>query len=317
MPDSQAFPDFSSAAQAVLAFTHARLGFDLWMVTRTEGDDWIVLQAEDHGYGVTPGTVFRWADTVCSRMADGRGPHIAPHTAAVPAYAEAPIGRQVPIGAYIGVPLNRDDGSLFGTLCAIHPTPQPEHITAELPLIKLLAGLLSTVLKAELELARELRRAEHAQAEARIDALTGLYNRRGWDQQLAAEEQRCRRYGHPACVVVVDLDGLKRVNDNDGHAAGDALIGRAAQALRGAVRIHDVVARLGGDEFAVLGTECDRSGAQALARRLRAALTAHDVAASLGLAMRDPGRGLAQAQDEADHAMYADKHARRQGRGEG
>ena len=72
------FNDFEAAGQRVLAFLHQRFGFGLWMVTRTEGEDWIVLQSEDHGYGVKPGTVFRWADSFCSEMVKGNGPRIAP-----------------------------------------------------------------------------------------------------------------------------------------------------------------------------------------------------------------------------------------------
>lgn len=140
--------DFEGAAHAVLSFLHLRMGFGLWMVTRTEGEDWIVLQAEDHGYGVTEGTVFRWADSFCSRMVEGDGPRVAPDSDSVPAYATAAIGRHVKIGAYVGVPLRRGDGSLFGTLCAIDPQIQAESIVEEQQLIELLAGLLSTLLAA-------------------------------------------------------------------------------------------------------------------------------------------------------------------------
>jgi len=100
--DALSFSDFETSGRAVLAFLHRRLGFDLWMVTRTEGDDWIVLQSEDHGYGVAPGTVFRWADSFCSEMVKGNGPRIAPRSDVVPAYAAAPIGRQVQIKAHVG-----------------------------------------------------------------------------------------------------------------------------------------------------------------------------------------------------------------------
>lgn len=311
MFDIQPFADFGAAASAVLAFLHTRLGFDLWMVTRTEGDDWIVLQKEDYGYGVKEGTVFRWADSFCSQMVLGRGPRIAPRSAAVPAYATAPIARQVTIGAYVGVPLRRGDGSLFGTLCAIHPAPQPDIIATDLPLVELLAALLSTILETDLHASEQARQAERAQYEALSDALTGLYNRRGWDQLLAAEDSRCHRYGHPACVVSIDLDGLKAVNDTEGHASGDALIGRAGSALRASVRQQDIVARVGGDEFAVLGVECDRSGADVLVQRLRAALVDAHVDASIGFAMRTPPGGLAQAWQEADAAMYVCKRQRK------
>jgi diguanylate cyclase len=304
---TEPFADFSSAAQGVLRLLHNRLGFDLWMVTRTEGDDWIVLHAEDHGYGVQDGTVFRWADSFCARMVEGQGPRIAPRSEAVPTYATAPIGQQVRIGAYVGVPLSRADGSLFGTLCAIHPAPQPAAIQAEQPLVELLSSLLSTILGAELRAAEEARKAERAQAEALLDPLTGLFNRRGWDQLVAAEEERCRRYGHPACVVSLDLNDLKVVNDTHGHAAGDELLRRCGDALRSSVRHQDVAARLGGDEFAVLCVECDPVYIHSLVGRIRATLLDQDISASIGFASRHPASNLVETLHQADVAMYAEK----------
>lgn len=302
--------DFDSAARAVIAFLHHRLGFGLWMVTRTEGDDWIVLQSEDHGYNVAPGTVFRWADSFCSRMVQGQGPRVAPDSAQVPAYAAAPIGRQVPIGSYIGAPLYKEDGSLFGTLCAIDPERQPEAIAHEQELVELLAALLSTILQAELKATEALRRSERLEVEAYTDPMTALYNRRAWECLLAREEERCRRYGHPAYVIAVDLDELKRVNDTLGHAAGDELIIRAAGALRQAAREADVVARIGGDEFVILAVECDRAGADAIVARLRAALAQANVSASIGMAARTQVGGLEAAEAMADRRMYEEKRSR-------
>lgn len=286
------------------------MGFDLWMLTRTEGADWIVLQTEDHGYGVDPGTVFCWADTFCSEMVQAKGPRIAPQSDLVPAYSAALIGRQIQIKAYVGQPLVRADGSLFGTLCAIHPTPQPESIIDEQALVELLAAMLSTILQAELRATEEARRAEKLEAEALTDALTDLYNRRGWDRLLAAEEERCRRYGHPAAILITDLEELKQVNDSEGHAAGDAYIVRAAAALRNAARSLDIVARLGGDEFGILSAECDRVSGEALLKRVRAALAEANVKASIGLAMRDPSAGLRRAWETADRLMYEEKRSR-------
>lgn len=299
--------DFEAASRAVLAFLHQRFGLDLWMVTRTEGDDWIVLQAEDHGYSVAPGTVFRWADSFCSEMVKGHGPRIAPDVQLVPVYRDAPIGQQVPIQAYVGVPLTLADGSLFGTLCGIDPAPQPASLVQEQGLIELLGALLSSILQAELRLAQEARRSERLALEANTDVLTQLANRRAWDEQMAREEDRCRRYGHPAAVLVIDLDGLKQVNDSAGHAAGDALIVRAARALRKAARESDIVARLGGDEFGILAVECDSAGAQALMERTRQILVEHWVEASVGLASRTPGSGLQGAWKSADQKMYDEK----------
>lgn len=304
------YEDFETASRAVLTYLHRRYGFGLWMVTRTEGEDWIVLQVEDHGYGVRPGTVFHWSDSFCSRMVRGLGPCIAADAATVPAYVEAPIGRQVRIGAYIGLPLYRADGSLFGTLCAIDPQPQADSLAGEQPLLELLAAMLGTILQKDLTAAEATRRAEHLQAEALTDAMTALYNRRAWTGFLASEEGRCRRYGAAACVIVIDLDGLKRINDGDGHAAGDQLICRAADVLRVTARSIDVVARLGGDEFGVLCAECDAAHGHALAARLRAALGDASVEASVGVACRRPDAGIQAAWEQADQQMYEDKKSR-------
>ena len=90
---------FSRIAQDALRQLHARMGFGLWMLTRAEGEDWIVLAAEDHGYNLEPRSVFRWSDSFCSRMVQGLGPRIAPDAVKIPEYASAPIGKYTKIGA--------------------------------------------------------------------------------------------------------------------------------------------------------------------------------------------------------------------------
>jgi diguanylate cyclase len=302
--------DFEQAGRLVLEFLHRRFGFQLWMLTRVEGDDWIVLQSNDHGYGVRPGRVFRWADSLCHQMAKGDGPRVAPDTTAVPAYAAAPIGREMRIGAYIGVPLTNSDGSLFGTLCGVDPRRQPSKILNERELIELLASLLSSIIHSELKVAEESRRRERLEIEALLDPLTGLANRRAWAQLMTREEDRCRRYGHPAAIFVLDLDDLNEVNDAHGHAAGDALLERAAEALREAVRDSDVAARLGGDEFGIIAIECDTKGATRLLGRVRDALDRRGVRASIGISLRDPTLGLARAWEDADRRMYEQKKTR-------
>ena len=172
------------------------------MVTRVLGEDWVVLNAADTGYGVESGDVFKWSDSFCSRMVAGVGPRVAPRSQEVSCYADAPIGHQISIRAYIGVPLTRADGTLFGTLCAVDPDEQKDDILAEQPMVELLAQLLSTVLERDLVVDQAERRSQELEDLAMLDGLTGLPNRRAWDGALAREEQRCQRFGHPAAVVV-------------------------------------------------------------------------------------------------------------------
>jgi diguanylate cyclase len=299
--------DFDSAGHAVLTYLRHRFDFGLWMLTRIEGDDFIVLQTEDQSYGVKPGKVFRWADTFCSQMVNGNGPHVAPNSNRIPAYRTAPIAKDVPIQAYVGVPLQNADGGVFGTLCAIDQAPQPEAIRQEQPLLELLAALLSQILQADLRAAEETRRMQYLEAAAHTDPLTSLFNRRAWDDLLAREEERCKRYGHPTAVVSIDLDELKTTNDTQGHAAGDVLLKRAASALRKSVREIDIVARLGGDEFAVIAVECNHAAINALVKRIRENLAADAIGASLGVCARMHDGTLTRAWEDADELMYAEK----------
>lgn len=303
--------DFESASIRALAFLRRTLGFQLCMVTRTEGNDWTVLHSDDRGYGVVPGDVFNWDDSFCSEMVKGLGPNIASDSSQVPAYAAAEIGRKIPIGAYIGVPLLLADGRLFGTLCGIDPQSKPDSISEHQELIELVGEMLSTILQMELRVDEEERRAERYQAQALTDALTGVYNRAGWVQLLAKEEARYQRYRQSSVVIVVDLDELKAINDRDGHAAGDVLIKRAAFALQKASRAEDIVARLGGDEFGIIGVNCDWGGGLALCERIKEALEEEGIKASYGLAVTNKTVRISEALTIADRAMYEQKRQRK------
>ena len=307
------FPDFAAAAQEVLRHLQGRLGLRLWLITRRAEDHQVVLQVRDApgGYDITtPGTALSWSGSLCAVMVAGDGPHIAPRVGDVPALAAAPNREVAAIEAYVGFPLTQPDGEVFGTLCAFDPEPQPESLRDAEDLVRLQARLLSTVLHLELSAERLDRRAERAESEATTDPLTGLGNRRGWDRVLAAEEARCRRHGHPATVIVLDLDGLKGVNDAGGHAAGDDLLRRSAEVLAGSARASDYVARLGGDEFGLLAVEAGPAGGEAEAARIRARLDEAGVGAAVGVASRDPAGTLEDAWREADADMYRHKRLR-------
>ncbi len=150
------------------------------------------------------------------------------------------------------------------------------------------------------------------------DGLTGLLNRRRFEQELARHLAHGRRYGPEGALLVLDLDRFKPVNDTYGHAAGDRLLARVACVLRERLRATDVVARLGGDEFAVLLPCADRAGAEAVARSVVETVRSEALAAgsepvtvSTGLVLFADGAALDAegALDAADLAMYDAKTA--------
>ena len=153
-------------------------------------------------------------------------------------------------------------------------------------------------------------RASRAEEASLVDGLTQLPNRRAWDESLRLEEARAARTRCGLAIAIVDLDGLKHVNDSGGHRAGDALLRTAAATLRASTRATDVVARLGGDEFGVLAVDWEEGEADELADRLSAQLSAVGVAASVGSAVHHPDAFIEHTFDRADTAMYEIKRAR-------
>lgn len=153
---------------------------------------------------------------------------------------------------------------------------------------------------------------------AHQDALTGLWNRRYMDERLAEEISRSKREArYRFSVVVVDVDNLKRINDQVGHAAGDEALRWVAQFLREGLRLHDTCARLGGDEFLLLLPACGEKDArdfiERLNRRWRAAAErdANIVGISIGAASYPTqGTTLPDLLAVADDAMYTQKRLR-------
>ena len=143
--------------------------------------------------------------------------------------------------------------------------------------------------------------------ESRTDGLTRIANRRAWDESLNLEESRRQRHGHQIGLVVVDLDGFKQINDEQGHQMGDQVLKIAASQLGDQMRSTDLLARVGGDEFALMVFNPSAAGLDELVDRLREALQACGVQASIGAAMSEPRTTLEQTWAKADEAMYTYK----------
>jgi len=153
------------------------------------------------------------------------------------------------------------------------------------------------------------------------DGLTGVHNKRWFLDQLEQEVAWHRRHGEPLTLIMLDVDHFKRVNDEFGHAAGDAVLVELAQLVGGAMRQEDTLARYGGEEFAVILRRTPAAEGAKLAERLRGVVERHvfrrggqvlPVTISLGVAACGPGVDTPDTLlDAADRQLYRAKHAGR------
>lgn len=161
------------------------------------------------------------------------------------------------------------------------------------------------------------RMASGLASEAHTDPVTGLTNRRGFDERFRREVEQARRLRRPLSLVVCDLDRFKAVNDGLGHEEGDAALRRAAVAIAEGTRGSDIVARLGGEEFAVLLPETDERGAYSVAERIRDSVRVEfdgfpvAVTTSCGVASLAVGGDHEDLYRNADAALYEAKAAGR------
>ena len=200
--------------------------------------------------------------------------------------------------AYAGFPVVSPAGHVLGSLCAIDSVPrvwQPAQLEA-LADIALLVGN-------ELERRDLVRRLA---IDARTDALTGMANRRAWDEELPSALRRAERLGHSLSVVLIDLDHFKDFNDRHGHPAGDAALREIGMRWHGQIRDIDLLARIGGEEFGLLLPGCDAEAALETVNRLRADMP-EGLTASAGIVAWAIPLTAEQFLAEADRALYRAK----------
>lgn len=180
------------------------------------------------------------------------------------------------------------------------------------------ADLLFTAAVAD-QVAIAIDRARTFASEARTDHLTGLANRREFERVMEREVALAERHGRRLSLMMIDVDNLKRINDRQGHRAGDAALRLVAQQLLRVVRTSDVCARVGGDEFAVAMPETNLDRARDVATRLRRAVdqaalsmrAPEHVEVSVGIASWRPGQDWQGTYQAADSDLYEDKKRRK------
>ena len=289
-----------------------------------------LLDNQRHWFKAARGFALRETplkESVCRYAIRQSGVFIVPDLAQDPRFAHyAIVTQKNPLRFYAGAPLVTPDGFVLGMLCVLDH--RPRELSAKVQ--DLLSGLARQVIRL-LELKRandrqgqmlvELEAARHQMdVLAHTDVLTGLANRRSFTDRLRQEWALLQRVHKPACLLMMDLDHFKRVNDVYGHPVGDQALQLFATLCRDVFRAADVLGRWGGEEFLAMLPATGLDQAQVVAERVHAALAAHPLpgiepalvlSVSMGLTLFDPLRPLDITLRLLDSALYT---AKREGR---
>ncbi len=244
-----------------------------------------------------------WANTRRGRLRE-RGTIVIDDLATEPTLAELPRQQRMPLGSMCAAPLVFGD-QLLGLLVAL-AHGSTVFLPADAATLSAYAGHAAIALS-------NARLVERLERQAAEDPLTGLANQRAFHRECEREFSRIERTGGELSLVMLDLDHFKSINDAHGHPYGDQVLIAVADALRAAVRVHDVVARLGGEEFAILLPDAAAEDSYDFAERARQAIARIPVAdaalaCSAGVATATPsGPSVAELLEQADRALYRAK----------
>lgn len=267
--------------------------------------------------------------TFCHYSMVSDGPLVLEDATLLPVFRDVPTVASLGVRAYAGIPLKTETGEVLGSFCAVDFKPK-QWTEKDIEVLEELAH--STM--REIRLRRALRDAEMLNQQlleqiqkvdelnlalnelARTDPLTGLHNRRAFDDGLELELAVVERTQSPLSLLVLDVDHFKQINDSFGHDAGDKVLRSIAQVLSGCVRIIDIVARVGGEEFAVILPHTDATGAHEVAQRMRVAVAqaswlVQPTTVSIGAASLRNAETASSLVARADAALYAAKKSGR------
>lgn len=292
----------------------------LTTIDTAAGYQYILYSKNTSRLDIPEGLSVPWEGTLCKRaLEEGR-----PYTDDVAnCWADSGPARELGIATYASTPVQLEDGTLYGTLCAASGNRKPLADGAD-QVLQMFSRLIGQQIERE-RMLQALQRANDTLAvSALTDTTTKLPNRRALMEELRRRLDGHGPEGRALVVAFVDLDQFKSINDTHGHDAGDRFLAAIGGRMQGAVRSDDFVARLGGDEFVVLSSPAHTAAlavAEGLRDRLQAATTGRFHLGELTLDYAGPSIGsiVSMAGDvepeallaQADAAMYEIKRERR------
>lgn len=280
----------ADAIRTLLVSLHARIPLKLWMVTAIEGRDWQLVFTHNAGCNLSDQQLNTWLGRFCAMLCanEYRADESFVEQGVLSAENGTDINRAVK--AYIGVPLLDDSNRLIGALCGVDSEPDVAGIRSGEALVRQTATLLSRLLSTEAHVATQRMLVNKWSDATRRDELTGLLNRRGWDELMHLPHFR---WGEELQgVIVIDI-GLHGVSGEAANAR--AVLLRTASALTVSMRGQDAVARLGDDSFGIV-LRCDGVAmVESVVARIERELATAGVSAVTGYSTSPPATSLYEA----------------------
>lgn len=295
------FKGFLPAARVIFSKLSAKTGLPTWILLRRGGASGVIVACQDPLFRQVSGLSFEWESLLLSRIMAGSIPQVIPDIASVPEAEGAQTLNETPIGAYLVVPLSLARGR--GYLVGLDVEPHSPNLARKLSMVRDAAAMFSALWAYEVAITEAIRRAEHAEAAAMTDALTGAFDYQGWRFLLRREEARCKAHDGVAGIIVFDLDGLATLEDDGARAAGNEVAVKGVQIIRRVVRANDALARLGAHVFALLLPGLAPSEVGLVCARVANALAEAGISASFGYSWRGATSTLRECVREAEKTI--------------
>jgi hypothetical protein len=187
--------DLAGSLRGLLRLALEQTGLDAVLLTRQQGDVWLVIESALPDGLVPVGVSMEWSQSLCAQTVDGHAPQVTPDLAAVPVLRRAAETAGMEVGAFVCFPLRADDGSLLGTLCGVSARPLPPSLHDCAPLLRALAQACASLVAGELALSAGRAQADLLHPSADGGPRTGLLPERAWTDQLAGHADRTTRLG--------------------------------------------------------------------------------------------------------------------------
>lgn len=277
-----------------------------FIVQRGPGGYQVVISSDQESNPYEAGCLITEDTNIfCRRVVEQRARLYVQDAPEDPAWDTNPEVAEDGFRSYLGFPVFWPNGEPFGTICVMDfETTDYQNVYLDL------LGEIRELIESDLEILHQYQLISDL---AMTDELTGLYNRRGFLLVASQYMALAKRSGLTLGIMFLDMDGLKQINDTEGHGTGDQALQKLADTIREIIREDDIAARLSGDEFVMLISVSGQPYLHSVAERITSVLKENRLGVSIGSVMLEGNKTLEHWLALADKKMYQNKHSAKTG----